>query len=276
MQILLEGQRDEKSTRALSDALRNRKEVGEMMSLIGTKNQRQFGGTLRADVAGQQAQKEKQDQRAMTQGYYDETSTYRNSALAETMRHNKEMEKAALLKAESDASLKRFKPPSVSAQKRTTEAIESYDGIQRVINSFQDDYASGWGMVGEGSLTNTIGKIAGTPGMKDQARWWADYDLIYTLGRRNKLFGSALTDSEIKAWEGANISPNSPPDVIRKGLRTLMEIATKKFQQQYTNDAQLYTPEWVDSTYAPYLGMEPADPMAGPAPQAPAESPPQV
>jgi len=92
MQIMLEGQRDEKSMRALSSGLRNRKDVGEMMSLIGTKNQRSFGGNLREDVRAQQGLKEKQDQRKMMLDQYGAANTYRDSALSETMRHNKAME----------------------------------------------------------------------------------------------------------------------------------------------------------------------------------------
>jgi hypothetical protein len=85
MQILLEGKRDEQHTRALSDQLRGRKELGELVSLVGTSNQKNFGQGLRADVLGQQQQKEKQDQRNMMQNYYDRAQT-------ETARHNKAME----------------------------------------------------------------------------------------------------------------------------------------------------------------------------------------
>ena len=92
MQIMLMGQRDEKSTRALADGLRNRKDLGDLVSLVGTKNQRDFGGGLTQDVQYQQGMKEKGDQRAMTQGYYNDITAGRTSALQETIRHNKEME----------------------------------------------------------------------------------------------------------------------------------------------------------------------------------------
>src|SRR5210317_307331 len=63
MQILLEGKRGEEYTKSLSNQLRDRKDIGELLSLTGTSNQKNFGGGLRADVLGQQKQKEKQDQR---------------------------------------------------------------------------------------------------------------------------------------------------------------------------------------------------------------------
>lgn len=268
MQIMLEGNRDEKSMRALSDGLRNRKEVGEMASLLGTRNQREFGGSLRDDVRAQQGLKEKQDQRSMTQGYYDQSDAHRKNVLTESIRHNKAMEEAAALRAQAAASGTKFKAPSVSAIKKTEQSINEYEGIRRTLAGYKKDYANNTFFPWEGGLSNTVGKFTGTDAQKDQARWWADYDLLYTLGTRNKLFGSALTDSEIKAWEGANISPNSPPDVIERGLKTLMEIADRKFKQSYSSDSTLYLPEWVDSVYAPYLGA-PQDTSVGAPPDAP-------
>ncbi len=265
MQIMLENKRDEKSMRSLSDGLRRRKDVGELISLVGTRNQQGFGGGLREDVRAQQGLKEKQDNRNMMLGQYEAANTYRDSALAETIRHNKAMEKSAQTRADAAAAGARFRSPSVSAVKKTEDNINQYEGIRRTLASYKPDYANNTWLPFEGKLSNTIGKYTGSQDQKDQSRWWADYDLLYTLGTRNKLFGSALTESEIRAWEGANISPNSPPEVIEAGLKTLMEIATRKFQQSYTSDATLYDPMWVNSQYAPYLG----DPQAGAAEASP-------
>lgn len=258
MQILLEGKRDEGYTRALSDKLRYRKDMGEFLQLAGNKDISEFGGSLRADVLGQQKQKEKQDQRAMTQGYYDDATEGRKSALSETIRHNKEVERIAELRAVEASRKSRFKMPTVSAQKKTDDAIESYEGIRRTIRGYDPKYATNTAgaMFKEGSITNFLGPKMGNQGMLDQSRWWADYDLLYTLGRRNKLFGSALTDSEIKAWQGANISPNSTDDAIQRGLATLMEIADRKFKQQFTNDVSMYDQDWVMGMYGPYMGGE--------------------
>jgi hypothetical protein len=92
MQIMLEGKRGEQHTRALSDQLRNRKDLGELLSLVGNQNLQGFGGSLRSDVANQQTMKEKQDQRAMTEAQYGAANRYRDSALAETIRNHKAME----------------------------------------------------------------------------------------------------------------------------------------------------------------------------------------
>lgn len=281
MQILLEGKKGEKYTKALSDKLRYRKDMGEFLSLAGNESISQFGDSLRADVQGQQGQKEKQDQRAMTQGYYDQSDAHRKNVLKEAMRHNKAMEDAAYLKAMEDSRNSGFKSPSVSAVKKADDAINQYEGINRTVSAFKDEYATNalGAAFGTGSMVNFLGPKVGNQAMLDQARWWADYDLLYTLGTRNKLFGSALTDSEIKAWEGANISPNSTPEAIRRGLATLTEIADRKFQQQYRSDKNLYTPEWVEGIYAPYINEPSPSPYAqpgNPAPQGVEGSPPPV
>lgn len=251
MQILLEGQRDEKSMRALSDGLRNRKEVGEMMSLVGTKNQRGFADSIRGDVQSQQAFKEKGDQRAMTQGYYDDTSQYRKSALAETIRHNKEMEKARLAAAQKSAS---GKAPTTTTMKRAEEAVGTFTGLKHLRSTFEDDYGNNSWLPFEGEISNMQGdSIFGTQKQKDQANWWKEYRRQYELGARNTLFGSALTDSEIAAWNAANIKPNAPPDQIRTALDSMQRVQQQVLQRIAQQDAAVFNNDWVLATYGDAL-----------------------
>lgn len=261
IELMLAEDRDPSMQRALAQGLRRQSEIGTLAQLTGDEVLAPFGQNLSrsADrrVLNEATNLQKKAQRDITEGYYTQMAENNRLTMAmnvrkqeELERHHLETEKIAALRAEAALTGAGFKAPSVSAQKKTQEAKESYDGIARVLKSYKPEYASTWGGVAEGSITNFLGKFGGTEGMKDQARWWADYDLLYTLGRRNELFGSALTDSEIRAWEGANISPNSPPDVIARGLKTLSEIASKKLQEQYKNDAPLYKPEWVESMYS--------------------------
>jgi hypothetical protein len=247
--------------KALAQGLRRQSEIGTLAQLTGDEVLAPFGQNLSVRtnrrVLNEATNLQKKAQRDITEGYYTQMAENNRLTMAmnvrkqdELERHHRETEKTAALRAAATLSGAGFKAPSVSAQKKTQEAKESYDGIARVLKTYKPEYASTAGVIGEGSITNFFGKFGGTEGMKDQARWWADYDLMYTLGRRNELFGSALTDSEIRAWEGANISPNSPPDVIERGLKTLSEIASKKLAEQYKNDAPLYKPEWVESMYS--------------------------
>ncbi len=261
IELMLMEDRDPSMQKALAQGLRRQAEIGTLAQLTGDEVLAPFGRGLseRTDrrVRNEATNLQKKAQRDITEGYYTQMAENNRLTMAmnirkqdEIERHNLETEKTAAMRAEKALTGAGFKAPSVSAQKKTQEAKESYDGIARVLKTYKPEYASSAGVIGEGSITNFFGKFGGTEGMKDQARWWADYDLMYTLGRRNELFGSALTDSEIRAWEGANISPNSPDDVIKRGLATLSEIASKKLKEQYKNDAPLYKPEWVESMYS--------------------------
>jgi len=173
MQILLEGQRDEKSTRALSDALRNRKEVGEMMSLVGTKNQRRFSDSIRGDVAGQQQQKEKQDQRAMTEAQYGAANDYRDNALAETMRHNKAMEEYYRNKdkATVTAQQKALDRGVADLSKRLEKAAipDLKTGIEKIDEELAPYLKAGGGLPGVGYGSN-IGPAFTKDGRRMQAR----------------------------------------------------------------------------------------------------------
>jgi len=255
--------RDDDMQKALSSGLRRRREISELAQITGDDVLTPFGQNLAASVSRDtQLEKKAMEadaQRQLTSGYYKQMAE--QSALKNAMalrkqeeyeRHNRATEKNQLLRSNPMGS---FKAPTVSAQKKTEEAKESYQSLQRVLKSYKEDYANNTFFPFEGSISNTFGKYTGTDDQQDQSRWWADYDLLYTLGRRNKLFGSALTDSEIRAWEGANISPNSPPEVIQRGLKTLTEIAERKLKEQYANDAPLYKPEWVQSVYGDITPM---------------------
>ena len=266
IELMLMADRDPTMQKALAQGLRRQSEIGMLAQLTGDEVLTPFGKDLSARtgrrVLAEATNLQRQAQRDITKGYYETLAEGNRLTRAmnlrkqeEVERHNLETEKTAVMRAEKALSGAGFKAPSVSAQKKTQEAKESYDGIARVLKTYKPEYASDFGFLAEGSISNFIGKYGGTEAQKDQARWWADYDLIYTLGRRNKLFGSALTDSEIRAWESANISPNSPDDVIKRGLETLSEIAIKKLDEQYKNDVPLYKPEWVESMYADRMPM---------------------
>jgi len=255
IEIMLAGNRDQKTLRALAGKLRGQKDIASLSMLSGDPTVGGFGQVLNSNVEDRVAQRldeeQKQQQRDLTKGYYDQLAgqhadnqDFRNRTLAETMRHNQAMEQAAVLKKALGK-----KPPTTTAQKETAGVIEAYQNIQQIMGSFQDDYGSKIGF-GEGSVSNMLGKTPlATDDQKSQAEWWSQYDLLYTLPRRNQIFGSALTLPEREAWDKANISPNSPPDVIRKGLERLHAIAYNALQRKAANDYALYDNEWADNMY---------------------------
>jgi hypothetical protein len=58
----------------------------------------------------------------------------------------------------------------------------------------------------------------------DRQGWWREYELLYSLPERNRLFGATLTPNEQASWEGANINSGMKPEQIERHLATLKRI----------------------------------------------------
>jgi len=75
----------------------------------------------------------------------------------------------------------------------------------------------------------------GTENTKEAQLWWADYDKFLSMVR-NKLYGSALTESEIKNFKKAIVTELTSPEQAMKMLKTQQELANigyKKLQKLY-------------------------------------------
>lgn len=75
--------------------------------------------------------------------------------------------------------------------------------------------------------------------------WWNEYQSKKNV-QRNKLFGGALTDTERKEWEKADINPGMTPELIKKNLarRAALEQRaaakiTKAYQSGSYNKSQI-------------------------------------
>jgi hypothetical protein len=249
------GSRDPDMQRALSSGLRRRREIGQLAELTGDDVLKPFGHSLGTsvdrEVINESNRLDKKSQRDMTQGYYDQMGKQQglSHALAtrrqdEIERHNKMMEEVAGLKAGQG------KAPPVGVQKQAQEAVGEFEAFRNLSKSFTQQYANNTWNPLEGSMSNTIGPtVFGTQSQKDQAEWWRKYRKQYELGARNRLFGSALTAPEIAAWEAASISPNSPPDVIRKALDTMMMVSQRVLLRQAQGHAAVYDPVWIQAAY---------------------------
>lgn len=149
------------------------------------------------------------------------------------------------------------------AVKELSGAGASVETTQRLANTFQDQFG---GKVVLGDLRNKMGRIFGDD--TGQSQWWQDMDMQQNQAR-NALFGSALTKSELDAWEKTSVNPNMDPKEIRKnlGLRADIEArAASKLARSYT--AAGYNKEQIGEllgSAAQYLD-KPAPP-AGPAPK---------
>lgn len=85
-----------------------------------------------------------------------------------------------------------------------------------------------------GNMSNTYKRILGDD--TGQAQWWQDMDQLQNQ-TRHELFGSALTATELKAWEKTSISPRMDADQIKSNLSRRQAIearAASKLARSYT------------------------------------------
>lgn len=97
----------------------------------------------------------------------------------------------------------------------------SYENTQRLQNTFKDDFG---GKVILGDMSNTMGRIFGDE--TGQAQWWQDMEMQQNQ-TRHELFGSALTKTELAAWEKTAVTPNMDAKQIRQNLSRRSEIEAR-------------------------------------------------
>lgn len=126
-----------------------------------------------------------------------------------------------------------FPPPKPATQRavptplanKLTEAAELADATTRFSTTFQDRFG---GKTFSGDLSNVTGRLLGDE--SGQAQWWQDYEL-HQSQIRNKLFGSALTASEIEAWNKSAINPRMNSGEIRKNLNRRKDLEAKGLER---------------------------------------------
>jgi hypothetical protein len=107
------------------------------------------------------------------------------------------------------------------AVKELGNAGTAYESTKRLANTFKDEYA---GKTVTGNLSNTAGRILGDS--TGQAQWWQDMDQQQNM-TRHALFGSALTKTELAAWEKTSVSPRMNPKQVKENLDRRVEIEAR-------------------------------------------------
>lgn len=134
--------------------------------------------------------------------------------------------------------------------------VDARDALQRALSGFKDDYG---GHTIIGGLSNTMQSLIGT-GPAGQRDWWADFNSTDNL-IRNNLFGSALTETEKKAYEATTISPAMRPAEIKKNLTRRLAIVKGALNRQASFlKKNKYDPDAVDELVSPLDLMTSAQP----------------
>lgn len=154
-----------------------------------------------------------------------------------------------------------------SSVKDLAAAGTAVEDTQRLRGSFRDEYG---GKTFLGDLSNTYKRVLGDS--TGQAQWWQDMDALQNQ-TRHALFGSALTATELKAWEKTSITPRMSAKQIEQNLQRRMEIearAASKLGRAYEaagyNKAQITELLGVGAQYlsSPAAPVAPVTPGKGP------------
>lgn len=108
--------------------------------------------------------------------------------------------------------------PAINALASAGSAAED---SRRLAASFQPEYGGKWLL---GDMANTYKRVVGDK--TGQAQWWQDMDARQNQVR-NALFGSALTATELAAWNKASVSPRMDPEQIQANLTRQQEIEAR-------------------------------------------------
>lgn len=222
-----------------------------------------------------------------TERHHGAVERQATAALAETARHHGSLEEQGRIptgyRKTADGKLepipggpadigKALPGPAVKELGGAGTAVEN---TQRLLRSFKDEYG---GKTVLGDLSNTSKRILGDD--TGQAQWWQDLEAQQNV-TRHELFGSALTSTELAAWNKTSITPRMDSAQIRENLTRRAEIearAASKLARSYEaagyNKAQIRellggAAQYLDKPAPPVNPAGPkADTKAGPKPPA--------
>lgn len=141
------------------------------------------------------------------------------------------------------------KPEKVLPTKAMTNiegAASAAEDTERFVNTFKPEYGGHFIL---GKLSNTIGRTVGDD--TGQAQWWQDLEAHQNV-TRHELFGSALTKTELGAWNATAVNPSMNAGEIKKNLERRMAIerrAVSKLAKSYM--AQGYNKEGIRELLGP-------------------------
>lgn len=139
---------------------------------------------------------------------------------------------------------------TISDITKLSEEAGKFGTLNSVADSFKPEFA---GEVFFGNARNWVGRNLPEsmvdPNVRAGAAWWQQYDR-YKNTVRHELFGSALTSTEQRAWEAADITPNMQPDQVKKNLEIQKNISANGMKRKAGAMVQAgYDPQAISAAY---------------------------
>jgi hypothetical protein len=276
--------------KAIADALRRKRAFGELATLTGDKVLQPFGKEQldMADKAAKQLQETRladvdNDQTAAYQtgqlqhmgGVLDESIRSSNMRDATTRRGQDISLLAATLRAAGKGKAPpRLRVSDIKNLQDLSQDIGSMQGLEKFLGEggkFGAVEIGGVPIPGSRSLSNALASRGlGSKEAKKSFLAKQEFDRLYTLGARNRLFGATLTPNEQTAWENANPSIRQSDEQIAEAIPILRKVLQQRLKNMGAGLAKEgYNAEAIGE-YSSIPGLE--LPVAGEIPGEPAAS----
>jgi len=120
------------------------------------------------------------------------------------------------------------KPVPVTLQNKLTDNFSIFQSMDNAARQFQPDFA-GNTVTGEAeNWAQAMSSGVGTPGQRE---WWSAFRQADNL-IRNQMYGSALTDTEKRAYEQTTVSPSMDPKIITANIGRRRDIIKSALSRQ--------------------------------------------
>lgn len=236
----------------LAKALKKKSNLGMLAQLSGDKVLAPVGEGLskQADMYAQQRevsrQKNVDDMRSTK--YQDAQIAQMEGVLAESMRAAKARDltdrRGQDMAAQSVLARSLSREPSKTPRlnegdKKRLEAMSTEINAFKGVQDFYDKggklgaiEVAGVPIPGVRALANTAASYGfGTKESKESFAAKQEFDRLYTLASRNRLFGATLTDPEKKAFEAANPTTRQTDDQIKDAMGAMRKVMAARLSQ---------------------------------------------
>lgn len=248
--LIGEGAGDGQKAALIAAALRRRNEMGQLGMITGDKMLAPVGKGLAssADQYAEQMQQIRQqgNRQAATDSYQTGQLRHMDETLAETKRNNDldhqyqmEMARAAGIRADkagTGGKLPKLRQGDIKELQALSESIGIVDGLDNFMKNggkFGAVEVAGLPMPGMRTFTNYAAS-KGFGSDEDKATFLAkqNWDKLYTLAERNRLFGATLTANEQKAWSDASPSSGQTDKQISAALPIMRKLFEHRMQSK--------------------------------------------
>jgi len=248
--LIGEGAGDAEKAKLIAAALRRRNEMGQLGMITGDKALSPVGKGLSqsSDEYAEMLQQIRQNQarQNQTETYQTGQLDYMDRNLAETKRNNDmdheyqmAMARAAGIKADkapTGPKMPKLRQGDIKELQDLSEGVGIVQDLEKYLaegGKFGAVEAAGLPLPGARMFKNyAASKGYGSDEDKTAFKKKQEWDRMYTLVTRNRLFGATLTPNEQTAWEQANPSVAQTDEQIAGALPVMRKIMNHRMTKK--------------------------------------------